>query len=100
MTLNVEHARDNNVQPITAAVTDFSTIFINRDLSLLEFFRRVLEEALDKEQLPLERLKFVPTTARDGERPYISDYAAFLIGEHLLKAASPAAALRALVAPA
>jgi VWFA-related protein len=29
----------------------------------------------------LERLKYVPTTARDGERPYISDYAAYLIVE-------------------
>jgi polyphosphate kinase len=59
MTLNVEHSRDNTVQPLSAAVTDYNTLFINRDLSLLEFFRRVLEEALDKDQLPLERLKFV-----------------------------------------
>ncbi|MFN6965269.1 MAG: polyphosphate kinase 1 [Pyrinomonadaceae bacterium] len=34
-------------------------ILINRDLSLIEFFRRVLEEALDKRQPILERLKFL-----------------------------------------
>lgn len=32
---------------------------INRDLSLLEFHRRVLEEALDKEKPLLERVKFL-----------------------------------------
>ena len=31
----------------------------NRDLSLIEFFRRVLEEALDQDQAPLEKLKFL-----------------------------------------
>lgn len=33
--------------------------FINRDLSLIEFFRRVLEEGLDHSQPLLERLKFM-----------------------------------------
>lgn len=33
--------------------------FTNRDLSLLEFFRRVLDEGLDKSQPLLERLKFL-----------------------------------------
>src|SRR5262245_26869227 len=33
--------------------------FINRDLSQVEFFRRVLEEALDPNQALLERLKFI-----------------------------------------
>lgn len=32
--------------------------FLNRDLSLIEFFRRVLEEAMDTSQPLLERLKF------------------------------------------
>ncbi len=36
-----------------------SEYLFNRDLSLLEFFRRVLEEALDETQTPLERLKFL-----------------------------------------
>lgn len=34
-------------------------LMINRDLSLLEFFRRVLDEALDERQPLLERLKFL-----------------------------------------
>lgn len=33
--------------------------FINRDLSLIEFFRRVLDEGLDPNQPLLERLKFM-----------------------------------------
>jgi len=39
--------------------TGVQATLINRDLSLLEFFRRVLHEALDKEQPILERLKFL-----------------------------------------
>jgi polyphosphate kinase len=36
-----------------------SEYLFNRDLSLIEFFRRVLEEALDESQPLLERLKFL-----------------------------------------
>lgn len=42
-----------------APLTPGQPALINRDLSLIEFFRRVLEEALDKEQPVLERLKFL-----------------------------------------
>ena len=39
--------------------TGVHATLINRDLSLIEFFRRVLHEALDPEQPILERLKFL-----------------------------------------
>ncbi|HKP71205.1 MAG TPA: polyphosphate kinase 1 [Pyrinomonadaceae bacterium] len=39
--------------------TGVQATFINRDLSLLEFFRRVLHEALDTDQPILERMKFL-----------------------------------------
>src|SRR4030095_3539480 len=36
-----------------------SEFLFNRELSLIEFFRRVLDEALDETQPILERLKFL-----------------------------------------
>jgi polyphosphate kinase len=40
------------------AITSRSQLFFNRELSLLEFHARVLEEALDDRNPLLERLKF------------------------------------------
>src|SRR4051812_45153772 len=40
-------------------LSDLSPFLLNRELSLLEFFRRVLEEAEDKTEPILERLKFL-----------------------------------------
>lgn len=48
--------------PVEQASFPLSThpeILINRDFSLIEFFRRVLDEGLDRSQPLLERLKFV-----------------------------------------
>ncbi len=46
-------------QFLPASLPRSSEYLFNRDLSLIEFFRRVLEEALDNSQAPLERLKFL-----------------------------------------
>src|SRR5713101_10022976 len=49
-------ARLPALHPIAASAT---RLFFNRELSLLEFHRRVLEEALDESNPLLERLKFL-----------------------------------------
>src|SRR5688572_15477313 len=52
----VPHMPELTGELINPAVT---ATLINRDLSLIEFFRRVLEEALDETLPILERLKFL-----------------------------------------
>src|SRR4028118_842167 len=44
---------------------DAKQLLINREFSLLEFFRRVLEEGLDESQPLLERLKFLAIFSRN-----------------------------------
>ena len=52
------HDRSVSTYPSINCPPDSATI-LNRDLSLLEFFRRVLDEALDTSQPILERVKFL-----------------------------------------
>src|SRR5260370_40292253 len=47
------------VTPPPAAVLDDAKLYLNRELSWLEFNRRVLEEAQDPSVPLLERLKFL-----------------------------------------
>ncbi|HEY0080656.1 MAG TPA: polyphosphate kinase 1 [Pyrinomonadaceae bacterium] len=53
--------REEPRAPQTSSTASFSRsqLLFNRELSLIEFFRRVLEEALDQTQPLLERLKFL-----------------------------------------
>ncbi|HEX3101698.1 MAG TPA: polyphosphate kinase 1, partial [Pyrinomonadaceae bacterium] len=53
-----------DIAPVAApAFAQTAAPFINRDLSLIEFFRRVLEEAQDQSQPILERVKFLAILA-------------------------------------
>ena len=58
---NHQTIRPGDIQDIISAVdaNELSGLLINRELSLLEFFGHVLEEAMDETQPLLERLKFL-----------------------------------------
>lgn len=51
--------KTENLQSLPSKLPRSSEYLFNRDLSLIEFFRRVLEEGLDNSQPALERLKFL-----------------------------------------
>jgi polyphosphate kinase len=55
-----ENPRTANITPVEAGTRlDDPSLYINRELSWLEFNRRVLEEAADPTVPVLERLKFL-----------------------------------------
>lgn len=55
----VEQSKTAENSLLSVQLPHSSKHLFNRELSLIEFFRRVLEEALDKNQPLLERLKFL-----------------------------------------
>lgn len=55
----LEHHQPVSVFPLKPKTTGPEPLLLNRELSLLEFHRRVLEEALDESNPLLERLKFI-----------------------------------------
>ncbi len=57
--MTVEVLEKPSAQKQTAAQSTPENLFLNRELSWIEFNRRVLAEALDEEQPLLERLKFM-----------------------------------------
>ncbi|HEX8492140.1 MAG TPA: polyphosphate kinase 1 [Pyrinomonadaceae bacterium] len=58
-TSQIEHSTSAPDASVPLDLRDPHSLFFNRELSMLEFFRRVLEEALDETQPLLERLKFL-----------------------------------------
>jgi polyphosphate kinase len=54
-----EESAADRATPTPAAPAEGAQLYFNRELSQIEFYRRVLEEAIDAEQPALERLKFL-----------------------------------------
>jgi len=52
-------AKADNVAPMAAPELDDPQLYINRELSWLEFNQRVLDQALDETNPLLERVKFL-----------------------------------------
>src|SRR5829696_5055151 len=58
-TPQTKQKNDNQITISPVDLSDISPFLFNRELSLLEFHRRLLEEAADETEPILERLKFL-----------------------------------------
>jgi polyphosphate kinase len=60
-----DESAKSRTPPRPSALGEGAHLYFNRELSQIEFYRRVLEEAIDIEQPPLERLKFLAIFAEN-----------------------------------